>query len=853
MSLLMEQATCRHSRHSARLLAFKASAAAVVIGIASGSALAVKPGGGFATPENNKRLADQATIHEQLNQAMSLRDSDLVTIESPQQPGDSFIVQFVHDGQVYTLDAAPWSIRTENYKVLAQVEDGSFVDLEPGIVKTFRGTVWEIPGSDAAGSFQEDGLWAMIVQPNGVRIWIEPAWRMDAALAGTGLHVVFSDLDQLPVLSKCGTLIEDIPPAPPGGGDLRGGLACGTGLCFAELGNDADVEYFNFWGSESAVEDRINTVVAAMNVQYERDVDITHVITAIIIRTAEPDPYSTTNSDGLVNQVQAEWTGPLSSIPHDIAQLFTAKQIDGSTIGQADSIGGVCSAFSYSYSQSDCCGSFARTVELHAHENGHVWNGIHCSCPGFTMMTPLNNNPLLQFSPNNITRIESHRDIIGCLGTSAGLSLPFFDDFNIVAIDSDNWTQNVGADVNGDGNGEPSAPTSLNIDGADSLTSNFIDLEPQGVPPTVKFSYWWQRTGSGNSPEAGEDLFVEYLNDQNQWIILRQHAGDGPDGDPFQFEELILPAGAKHSFFRIRFRGVSGNTGFDDWFIDDVLIEEVITPEDNDLCGSNVIDVTEGNKSFDTTNAGTEVPGEASCGGQIENDIWYRYIPSCSGDVTLGICDADFDARIAIYFVLCPFSPDTAIACDDNSCAVGEAEVTINVSAGSTYWIRIGAAVNGVSGTGTLTIQCDSPVTGACCMPDGSCTTETSADCATNGGTYQGDGITCGAANCPQPTGACCMPDGSCTTETSADCATNGGTYQGDGVTCGAANCPQPCPADIADSGGPNPDSQVNVFDLLELLENWGTSGNGADIAPPNNIVDVFDLLDLLEAWGTCL
>ncbi len=63
---------------------------------------------------------------------------------------------------------------------------------------------------------------------------------------------------------------------------------------------------------------------------------------------------------------------------------------------------------------------------------------------------------------------------------------------------------------------------------------------------------------------------------------------------------------------------------------------------------------------------------------------------------------------------------------------------------------------------------------------------------------------------------------------------------------------PPECPADIAESGGATPDGDVNVFDLLELLANWGTNGPGADIAPLSNVVDVFDLLDLLAAWGSC-
>lgn len=56
------------------------------------------------------------------------------------------------------------------------------------------------------------------------------------------------------------------------------------------------------------------------------------------------------------------------------------------------------------------------------------------------------------------------------------------------------------------------------------------------------------------------------------------------------------------------------------------------------------------------------------------------------------------------------------------------------------------------------------------------------------------------------------------------------------------------CPADIVGGNG-----VVDVFDLIELLSNWGTNGPGANIAEPaNDIVDVFDLLELLSAWGAC-
>lgn len=60
------------------------------------------------------------------------------------------------------------------------------------------------------------------------------------------------------------------------------------------------------------------------------------------------------------------------------------------------------------------------------------------------------------------------------------------------------------------------------------------------------------------------------------------------------------------------------------------------------------------------------------------------------------------------------------------------------------------------------------------------------------------------------------------------------------------------CPWDIATSGGPGQDGQVNVFDLFLLLGGWNTNGPGADLAPPVNNIDVFDLFEVLGHWGLC-
>lgn len=55
------------------------------------------------------------------------------------------------------------------------------------------------------------------------------------------------------------------------------------------------------------------------------------------------------------------------------------------------------------------------------------------------------------------------------------------------------------------------------------------------------------------------------------------------------------------------------------------------------------------------------------------------------------------------------------------------------------------------------------------------------------------------------------------------------------------------------DSGVTNrPDGAVSVFILVLLLANLGTANARAGIAAPTHNVDVFDVLDLLSQWGPC-
>ena len=90
---------------------------------------------------------------------------------------------------------------------------------------------------------------------------------------------------------------------------------------------------------------------------------------------------------------------------------------------------------------------------------------------------------------------------------------------------------------------------------------------------------------------------------------------------------------------------------------------------------------------------------------------------------------------------------------------------------------------NGICATRVSTCcDCVPVVEGACCVQL-SCFVTTPADCAAQGGSYQGDGTVCG------PLEACCLADGSCADTPRACCIDFGGMPQGPGTTCADTVC----------------------------------------------------------------
>jgi len=89
------------------------------------------------------------------------------------------------------------------------------------------------------------------------------------------------------------------------------------------------------------------------------------------------------------------------------------------------------------------------------------------------------------------------------------------------------------------------------------------------------------------------------------------------------------------------------------------------------------------------------------------------------------------------------------------------------------------------------------------------------------------------SATNPATSGACCLPDG-CSELAELECLAQGGVYQGDGVSCAAANCEfQVCHDPFADADG---DGDVDQDDFARFQICFtGNSGDPLGTYPPQN------------------
>jgi hypothetical protein len=738
------------------ITAVAALGAVVTLGASGADAPGAAPGAGdpFARADAVVDLAFEIIVEAELGLAdATIVDLQLDLDQNAPLPALTRVAVPI-DGRDHVLVLAPFSVRGADYQVLVQDESGATEVADPTPVRTMRGHVEGVDGSRAAASLLEDGLHGLIDLGAAGRVWIEPVGHLVPGGLGTK-HVVYRDGDVLPHNGTCGMPDADEARIHGNVVPAGGGATAGGGTCVAELACDADTEYYNTYGSVAATQNRINSVINTVNLQYEAQVGITHQITTILVRTGT-DPYTSTDAQTRLCQFITEWTNNQQAIVRDVAHLFTGVELNGGTIGIAADIGGtgICvsqgactggtygTQGSYCLAQSDFNGSFSCATDLTAHELGHLWGAFHCSCPSYTMnpsITCANN-----FNAGSISSIIAYRDTRTCLsGSCGGGPTPPANDSctspTAIASNGQVTFSNVNA-TPAQGASDPQLPA-----GSPSC-------QWQGIPSNTHNTVWFTIVAEDTSLQvqtcnttAIQDTIIA-LYDGSCGSLVQVACGEDNCGSSTYMSSICVSGLDPGRTYRIMVGNPGGWSGS--------------TP------GTIVMNVACPCPTVGPVAGACCLPG-GSC-------VDFTLSSECAG---LGGTFQGAGSRCAT--VSCPSGGTGACCFADGSCFVTS----------STDCAGAGGAYQG-SGTTCSPNPCPQP-TGACCFVDGTCAAATALNCSAAGGAYQGNGTTCAPNPCPQPTGACCFSGGTCSMLSAANCAASGGTYQGDGTTCS----PNPCSA----------------------------------------------------------
>jgi hypothetical protein len=146
--------------------------------------------------------------------------------------------------------------------------------------------------------------------------------------------------------------------------------------------------------------------------------------------------------------------------------------------------------------------------------------------------------------------------------------------------------------------------------------------------------------------------------------------------------------------YKIRVSGYNGATGA-------YTLHVALQPNRpaNDLIANATV-IGEGSIPGSTTCALSD--GATTCGSSNASpDVYYSFTPSCSGALTVATCGATYDSAISVHSGA-PATAGNTVGCDDDGCGYPSSSLTVQVSGGATYYIRV-SGYNGAFGDFTLT------------------------------------------------------------------------------------------------------------------------------------------------------
>ncbi len=154
----------------------------------------------------------------------------------------------------------------------------------------------------------------------------------------------------------------------------------------AVLAIDTDTELLSqkFGNNTGAAADYVADLIAAMNVMYSRDLDVTLIQGTTYLRTGS-DPYSVNSggsaSSAELNEFGNYWKSHYGSVQRTLAAMLSGKSPNPNSASGIAWIGGLCSTtYGYSFSKVFKTTYLSGDAKLVGHEIGHNFGSPHTHC-----------------------------------------------------------------------------------------------------------------------------------------------------------------------------------------------------------------------------------------------------------------------------------------------------------------------------------------------------------------------------------------------------------------------------------------------------------------------------------------
>ncbi|HEX3558273.1 MAG TPA: zinc-dependent metalloprotease family protein, partial [Pyrinomonadaceae bacterium] len=330
----------------------------------------------------------------------------------------------------FEMSLEPFDVRSDDYRAVAVGEGGVVTELPRTPSHSFKGTVRGMDDTQVRFVLDGQQVEGIIVTP-AETFYVEPTSHLSKAASANDFVFYAGSSVKKTTEGECATtLAQQVGSATTQfhNDAVQSSKGIGVGAAFApepvaRLATEADFEFFQAdSNSVDATNGDIANLITQVDAIYEQQLGVKLNLVFQRVWTTSNDPYTLTAANNALDEFQqkynASFHAPDSPPSRDLVQMFTGKDLDGSTIGIAY-ISAVCFApdFAFSIVQSKFTtvpSLAAERVGLSAHEMGHNFGASHPdeespvppSCSPSIMNSSIQNTTnFCQFSRDQMTTL----------------------------------------------------------------------------------------------------------------------------------------------------------------------------------------------------------------------------------------------------------------------------------------------------------------------------------------------------------------------------------------------------------------------------------------------------------------